>query len=38
MSFEINLAAYIEKGTGTCFLCNRDEDTEVSDDEEEEIN
>jgi hypothetical protein len=37
-SFAVGLAAYIEKVTGTCPLCGRDDDAEVSDDEEDEIN
>jgi hypothetical protein len=36
-SFAIRLAAYTEKGRGTCPLCGHDEDAEVSDREKEEI-
>jgi hypothetical protein len=36
-SFAVCLAAYIEKVTGTCPLCDHDDDAEVSDDDEEEI-
>jgi hypothetical protein len=36
-SFVVSLAAYIEKITETCHLCGRDDDVEVSDDEEDEI-
>jgi hypothetical protein len=36
-SFAVSLAAYIEKVPGTCPLCGHDNDTELSDDEEDEI-
>jgi hypothetical protein len=36
-SFAISLDAYIEKATEICPLCGHDEDTGVSDGEEEEI-
>jgi hypothetical protein len=36
-SFAVSRAAYIRKVTGTCPLCGHDDDTEVSDDEEDEI-
>jgi hypothetical protein len=36
-SLAVSLAAYINKVTGTSSLCGHDDDTEVSDDEEEEI-
>jgi hypothetical protein len=36
-SFAVNLAACIEKVTGTCHLCGHDDDAEVSDDEEDEV-
>jgi hypothetical protein len=37
-SFGVNLAAYIEKVTGTYPLCGHNNDAEVSDDKEDEIN